>query len=54
MFDAGRAIRNFGEVITPQLFLFFHAEGTVVGGDNLQIISLQPPQLCLILLLAQW
>ena len=31
MLDAGRAIRDLGEVIFAQLFLFLHAERTVVG-----------------------
>src|SRR5205085_12699313 len=29
--DAGRAIRNFREVILAQLLLLFHAEGAVIG-----------------------
>src|SRR5437879_13870325 len=54
MLDAGRAVRNFREVVLAQLFLFLHAEGTMVGGDDLQIIHLQTFfQLSLVCFLAQ-
>ena len=35
MLDARGAIRDFGEVVAAQLLLLFHAEGTVVGRDDL-------------------
>ena len=37
--DAGAAIRDFGEIVFAQLFLFFHAKGAVIGGDNLERIA---------------
>ncbi len=47
--DAGRAVRNLGEVVAAELLLLLHAERAVVGGDDLQVVRLQAlPQLRLI------
>src|SRR6266511_129158 len=55
IYNGGRAIRDFCEVVQPELLLLFHAEGTVIRGDNLQIVRLQTlPKLCLIRLVTQW
>src|SRR5271157_2230262 len=41
MLYARAAIRNFGEVTPPHLFLFLETERTVIGRNNLQVIALQ-------------
>src|SRR4051794_18999836 len=54
MLDTRRAVRDLREVVLTELLLLLHAERTVIGGDDLQIIRLQSlPQLVLIPLLAQ-
>src|SRR5215469_2357440 len=39
--DAWTAIRDFGEVVTSQFFLFLEAKRTMVSGDHLQVVSLE-------------
>ena len=47
--NTGRAIRNFREVAEAELLLLFHAEGTMVCRDYLQVVHLQTlPQFRLI------
>ena len=54
MLHAGPAIGNFREVIASHFLLFFETKGAVVGGDDLQMVTLQTiPQFFLMPLLAQ-
>ncbi len=54
MLDAGRAVRDFGEIVASQLLLLLHAERAVVGRDDLQVVRLQAlPKFRLIRLFAK-
>src|SRR4051812_15498172 len=54
MLDTGRAVWNLGEIIFAEFLLLFHAERTMVGRDDLQVIHLQTlPKLGLVPLLTQ-
>src|SRR5258706_668449 len=54
MLNSGTTIRNFGEIILPQLLLFFETKRAMISRDNLQVIPFQPiPKLLLIPLLPQ-
>ena len=54
MLDAGPAVGNLSEVVFAKLLLLLEAEGTMIGGDDLQVIVLESiPELLLVPLLAQ-
>src|SRR5688572_22237562 len=54
MLDSGRAVGDFSEIVASQFLLLFHAEGTMVGRNNLEVVHLQTlPELRLVRLLAQ-
>src|SRR5262249_14419421 len=53
--DAGPAIGNLAEVVAAEFLLLLEAERTVVGRNDLKIVSAKAlPELLLIGLIAQW
>src|SRR5579871_1190208 len=52
--DAGHAVRDLREVVSPELLLPFHAKRTMVGRDHLQIVVTQTtPEMIVVMLRAQ-